>query len=100
MPEKVEITCDQCGRDLTQSSNCIDYRLGLVNQRIPSMGGFVTAMAAYPAIDHNAYFCGVPCCAAWLAANYPNALSDYEKQQRHRQWLNDRMEGEADAAKA
>ena len=31
--QKTEITCDGCGRDLTYTGNCEDYRLALVNDR-------------------------------------------------------------------
>lgn len=65
MPKTIEIKCDGCGRDLTRTSNCEDYRLALVVERIPSVGGVVTAMAAYPPIEQNAYFCGLDCLRGW-----------------------------------
>ena len=65
MPRTVEIKCDGCGRDLTSTGNCEDYRLALIVERIPSRGGAVTAMAVYPPISQNAYFCGLSCLKDW-----------------------------------
>jgi len=90
MPKEVEITCDSCGNQLTRSSNCEDYRLALLNERVPSGGGAVTAMAVYPAIKRDAYFCGVECLRAWLDKEYPagqqyhggKAWAGYSRKQR------------------
>jgi hypothetical protein len=80
MPKTVEITCDLCERDITRTTNCEGYRLALVNERMPTVGGFVTAMAAYPAIERDAYFCGVDCLAVWLADKYPTAKGASDAQ--------------------
>lgn len=61
-----KITCDGCGRDLSSTGNCEDYRLALVNEQIRSRGGVVTAMAKYPAIERDAHFCGLGCLRKWL----------------------------------
>ena len=68
MPKTVEIKCDQCGRDLSATENCVDYRLALLNQEIPSRGGAVTSMMRYPPLDQDAYFCGTRCLKAWVSA--------------------------------
>lgn len=65
MAEQHKITCDGCGADLTSTGNCVDYRLALTNQSIPTTGGFVTAMGKYPAMDSNAHFCGLACLDLW-----------------------------------
>lgn len=65
MPKATTITCDECGADLTTTSNCEGYRLALVNERIPPQEGLVTAMAAYPIIENDAYFCCWGCLSAW-----------------------------------
>jgi hypothetical protein len=84
MPETHKFECDQCGRDLTTTGNCVDYRLALLNERLPSRGPVVTSMAIYPPIEADAYFCGVPCLAAWIAATYQDAIERYEKLQNRR----------------
>ena len=69
MSKTVEIKCDQCGRDLSATGNCIDYRLALLNQEIPTQGGANTLMMSYPALDQDSYFCGTRCLKAWISAN-------------------------------
>ncbi len=61
-----QFKCDACGRDLTTTGNSIDYRLALKNEHVPSVGGFVTDMMVYPAIEHDVHFCGLSCLRAWL----------------------------------
>lgn len=90
MSKTVEITCDACGNDLTSSANCVDYRLALVNERIPSAGGFVTAMCAYPAIERDVHFCNVNCLREWFDKEYPagktyhggRCWAEYHRKQR------------------
>jgi hypothetical protein len=65
MAEQHKITCDGCGADLTSTGNCVDYRLALRNESMPTRGGFVTAMGKYPAMDNNAHFCGLACLDLW-----------------------------------
>lgn len=77
MAKITEITCDGCGNDLTTTSNREDYRLALLNESVLSGGGAVTAMGAYPAIEQNAYFCGVDCLRVWLNKKYPAEGSPY-----------------------
>jgi hypothetical protein len=91
MPKMTEIICDGCGNDLTITSNCLDFRLALVNESVPSEGGLVTDMAAYPAIEQNTCFCGVDCLRTWLDKRYPprkapyhggKCWAEYQRQQR------------------
>ncbi len=62
---ETKITCDTCGQDLTTTGNCVDYRLALVPEHIPSWGGCVTSMHIEPPIERSAHFCGVQCLAKW-----------------------------------
>lgn len=64
--ERIDITCDACGRDLTTSGNSINYRLALRSENIPSSGPVVTDMMVYPAIERDAHFCRVECLREWL----------------------------------
>lgn len=70
MAKTVAIICDACERDITTSGNSIDWRLALINESIPSRGGFVSDMMIYPAIEKNAYFCGLPCFLDWIKREY------------------------------
>ena len=59
------ITCDGCNRDLTTTSNSVAYRLILKVENIPSRGGWVTAMMAYPPITEPMHFCNLSCLDKW-----------------------------------
>lgn len=63
------VTCDQCDCDLTETDNSIDYRLDLINTRIPSKGGLVTLMMIHPHLDRDHHFCGVSCLKKWVELN-------------------------------
>jgi hypothetical protein len=66
------ITCDACGNDLTSSGNMEDYRIVLGNESVPSRGGVVTCMGAYPALkDGDKHFCEIECLRKWFDENYP-----------------------------
>ncbi len=67
MPRALTITCDHCGRDLTTTGNCEDYRVRLVSEGIPprSGGGAVTLMAVSPLFPHDLYFCNGRCFWKW-----------------------------------
>lgn len=66
MSELRKVTCDGCGRDLTATANCVDYRLVLEPQSIPSAGGAVTAMHIEPDIRSARHFCGLRCLEVWM----------------------------------
>jgi len=62
-----KVTCNQCDRDLTETTNCIDYRILLGNEKIPSTPGFVTAMAKHAHIEQGTcHFCNVSCLKKWV----------------------------------
>lgn len=65
--QKIEITCDGCGHDLTYTGNCVDYRLVLGNESKPTYpgAGAVTAMGIYPAVKRTHHFCGLGCLDHW-----------------------------------
>jgi hypothetical protein len=66
MPIKTEVACDHCNKDLSESSNSIDWRLELKNVKIPSWNGAVTDMMIYPRIDSDKAFCTIICLKLWL----------------------------------
>ena len=63
------ITCDQCERDITTTANCIDWRILLTSEHVPSRSGPVTAMMEYPQIDQPRYFCKTACLKEWVSKN-------------------------------
>lgn len=63
-----EVTCDQCGADLTATGNCEDWRLVLTYEGKQIRGGMVTAMAISPPVDRTYHFCGLKCLDAWRDA--------------------------------
>lgn len=67
MAKTVQIKCDSCAKDLTYRSNCVDYYLTLSSESKASLGGIVTAMMIYPAIDDDLFFCGLSCLDRWTA---------------------------------
>jgi hypothetical protein len=64
--KKCEITCDSCKRNISFTGNSIDYRLALINEKIPSRGGAVSDMYMLPLIEDNAHFCGLGCLKKWI----------------------------------
>lgn len=60
---KLEITCDNCGKDLTYTGNCEDYYLSLdnVSKRREPGTQVVTMMGISPPIQRSMDFCGVEC---------------------------------------
>lgn len=68
MTEILTINCDNCNSDLTSTTNQIDYRLKLMDERIPSQNGMVTLMAMYPTLkDGSKHFCGLGCLKVWIS---------------------------------
>jgi hypothetical protein len=93
-----EIKCDQCGSDLTYASNSVDYRVVLGSEgKVPwyvgegLSGGAMTDMAIPDPFPHTRHFCNPTCLAVWVAHDFPDAQAAYEKQQKHRAWLAEKM---------
>lgn len=61
MGKTTNIICDGCGKDITRTTNCEDYLLCLDNRSMPTVGGIVTAMGAYPVLERDYYVCSVRC---------------------------------------
>lgn len=58
--------CDECERDLAETSNCVDYRITIQSERIPSRGGAVTLMNLEPQISCPIHFCSEKCMKAYF----------------------------------
>lgn len=64
----VQITCNGCGFDLTDTGNSVAWRLALTVEQQPTRDGYVTDMMIYPPLPVGTYhFCGLPCLNTWRA---------------------------------
>lgn len=64
------ITCDECGRHLTESGNSVDYRIALCSERIPSCDGVVTDMNIEPDFPQALHFCGMRCFLGYIKREF------------------------------
>lgn len=80
----VEITCDNCAKDLSWSTNSVDWRLSLQNQQIPSHALAVTDMMIYPSIEADAHFCGLGCLQEWLGHQEIKKFRDWNYHRNKR----------------
>lgn len=62
----VEIKCDNCDKDISETINYIDYRLHLSDQRISAKDGPVTSMLIYPNLKRDCHFCNLRCLKEWI----------------------------------
>lgn len=67
--EDRKVICDNCGADLTFTSNTMDYSIRVINRQIPTHSGAVTDMYIYPPLKHNLDFCGLGCMKKWMLNN-------------------------------
>lgn len=63
---KRTMTCRNCQRDLSISTNSEAYRLKLESESIPHNIGPVTDFAAEPEITEPLYFCTFLCLHSWI----------------------------------
>jgi len=68
MMENIKITCDNCERDITYTGNSIDWRIALINERVPISPDLtcVADMMIYPPLKHDCHFCGKECLKSWI----------------------------------
>ena len=72
MRTPIKITCDQCGYDLTYTTNCVGYYVSVTSPQqghFPD-GGAVTAMMAYPKCG-DMDFCDMDCLKKWVTKDSP-----------------------------
>lgn len=62
----IQVLCDGCQRDITETGNSVDYRLLLIADRLPISGNTVTDMMIYPPIKRDHHFCGLDCLKDWI----------------------------------
>jgi hypothetical protein len=63
------VTCDACGRDISTTTNCVDFRLALTTERLPAESDVVTLMHISQPIGRDHHFCGVRCLTAWVESD-------------------------------
>lgn len=62
----MHIACDNCQRNLTESSSRPDYRLVLHAERIPTESEVSLDVTVHPPIEEDAHFCSTGCLSQWL----------------------------------
>jgi hypothetical protein len=64
----LNLSCDNCNVDLSDSGPMPRFRMRLVNERMPNKSGFTYAVSVSPIIPVGEYdFCGSECLSKWLA---------------------------------
>jgi len=63
---KTVCNCDKCEKDLSSTSNIINYRIFLKSERIPCHDGAVTAMMIHPQIKDELHFCDIKCFKSYV----------------------------------
>lgn len=58
---KTEYICDSCKKDLSSTTNCMDYRIKVESENIQPVSGFVSLMNASPHFYDALHFCGKVC---------------------------------------
>lgn len=72
--QKVETTCDNCSKDLSDAGSMPAYRLCLSSQKIANSGMYMNAVHVTPMLVRDHHFCGVHCLLEWTGRTYPAAL--------------------------
>jgi len=70
---EVKITCDGCGKDITNTAQMPAFRLHLLAESLPHTSNSVYSVRVYPPIKRDCYFCDTECLKSWLTtlANDP-----------------------------
>lgn len=63
---EVKITCDGCGKDITNTAQMPAFRLHLLAEALPHTSNSVYAVLVYPPIESDCYFCDTSCLKSWL----------------------------------
>lgn len=94
MSKTVEVHCDKCGEDITYTGNSVDYRIVLGSEsptpwymKEGKSGGAMTDMMIYDPFPKTMHFCNETCLAMWALGKYPHAQEAWDKQMKHRAWL-------------
>lgn len=70
------VTCDLCGKDITTTGNCSDYRVVLASERIPSNSNVVTLMHVEPDFPRPLHFCDYRCFVGWVVKTYRGTIDN------------------------
>ena len=74
----VKVICDYCNGDLTETSNCYDYRILLKSDIIPCKEGMVTDMHIFPHFESDLYFCGTGCLLKYIQNKFSKKEQTHE----------------------
>ena len=64
--KNIKITCDDCGKDITETGSMPAFRLVLSSEKLPSSANSIYAVLVEPPIDRTYYFCNCICLRRWL----------------------------------
>lgn len=62
----INITCDNCKKDLNFSDGFTKYALKLSCSALPHNEGYVLDVYVYPPIENDLHFCGLGCLKKYL----------------------------------
>jgi len=68
---KVEVTCDNCQRQLSDTGSMPAFRVVLKSEQIPSSSPYRNAVHIEPQVRDEQHFCGIDCLYSWLDKTYP-----------------------------
>ncbi len=66
MTQNNTVICDNCNRDLTTTTNSVDYRLKLMHENIIPHSGPVTDVMFCRRFEGDKHFCNVYCLKEWM----------------------------------
>lgn len=70
--KEVKITCDCCGKDITNTDSYPAYRLVLSVEKLPHTSDIIFDIYVYPPIKHTMYFCDKECLIKLLDKKHEN----------------------------
>lgn len=62
----ITVNCSGCGKDLTDTGNCVDWRIAVANEPIPCRDGTLTLIGINKKLESNMLFCSVQCLKQWV----------------------------------
>lgn len=61
-----KVTCNNCHKDLSTTTNSNGWRISLRSEEIPPHSGPVTDVYILPPIEEDLHFCGIGCLNVYL----------------------------------
>ena len=57
----VEVLCDGCGKDITDTREMPSYRIGVYCEKLPHTSNIVLGVMVSPPLNREHHFCGLSC---------------------------------------